>query len=192
MTRTRWPVVLGMLLALAACTPAADFRATDISSVDWGADVVLQSHTGKRVSTADFRGKIVLLFFGYMHCADICPPTLMKLAALRKALESDAARVQVLFITVDPARDTAPKLATFLPAFDPSFIGLTGTTAEIAAVAHEYKVPYVPATAGSHHHLPHSGDVLVKDANGKMRLLFRQDTSVTDMAHDLRLLLQET
>jgi protein SCO1 len=192
MTPVRTLAIVGLLLAFGGCTPAPEFRTTDISAVDWGGDVTLQAHTGKQVSMADFRGKLVLLYFGYTHCPDICAPTLTKLAAVRKALGTEASRVQVLFITVDPARDTAGQLATFVPSFDPSFIGLTGTPADIARTAGEYRIPYVAPAAGTHdhgQHAPHSGNVLVKDAGGKLRLLFRNETSVADMVHDLKRLL---
>jgi protein SCO1 len=191
--RLRFILLSAMLLLLLGCTPAKPtFRSTDIGAVEWGADVSLLAHTGRRVSTADFRGKVLLLFFGYTHCADICTPTLSKLAAVRKTLGKDSDRVQVLLITVDPVRDTAATLAKFVPKFDASFIGLTGSDGEIAAVAREYKVPYVVSNqAGKHHHIPHSGNILVKDIDGKVRLMFREETSVADMAHDLQLLLRD-
>ena len=185
--------LLLVALAAVACTPSTPaFRGTDLSMVEWGKDVTLTSHTGARVSTADFRGKVTVLFFGYTHCPDICAPTLTKLAAVRKALGSDAEKVQVLFITVDPKHDTPKQLAAFVPKFDPSFVGLTGTPAEIGAVAAEYKVAYsqTPATMPQQVLIDHSGGMLVKDRAGKLRLLFKNDMSVADMTADLRRLLQ--
>ncbi len=180
-------------LLLVACTASPPaFRGTDLSMVGWGKDVTLTAHTGARVSTADFRGKVTVLFFGYTHCPDICAPTLTKLAAVRKALGSDAEKVQVLFITVDPKHDTPKQLAAFVPKFDPSFIGLTGTPAEIGAVAAEYKVAYsqTPARPQQQVLIDHSGGMLVKDRTGKLRLLFKNDMPVADMTADLRLLLR--
>lgn len=183
----------------AACSAPPAFTGTDLGGVDWGADFALQAHTGRRVSTADFRGKIVVLYFGYIRCPDICAPTLAKLAAVRRALGADAERVQVLFVTVDPRRDTPAELAAFAPKFDPSFIGLTGTPGEIAEVAREYKVIFSPAPAatthGAHAHgqtpVDHSSGMLIKDVNGKLRLFFRNEASVADLEHDVRLLLRE-
>jgi protein SCO1/2 len=178
-------VVCG-LLAAAACTQE-NFRGTDIGGVAWGGDFVLTAHTGRAVNTDSYRGKALVLFFGYTHCPDICAPTLIKLAQAQKQLGADAERVQVLFVTVDPRHDTAAALAKFVPAFHPSFIGLTGSEADIAAVAREHKVPFTPGAAT----VEHSGTMVVKDAHGKPRLLWRNETGVDDLVHDLRLLLKQ-
>ena len=181
-----------LALLLAACTPPAPtFKSTDISGVDWGSgDFVLTAHTGKPVRAADFRGKVTVMFFGFTHCPDVCPPTMAKLAVLMKRLGDDAQRVQVLFITVDPENDTVKQLAGFVPQFHPSFIGLTGTDKEIAAVAAEYKVAYGqnpknPAV------VDHSTGILIKDAMGKLRLLVKNDVPMEDLEHDVRVLLKE-
>lgn len=180
--------------ALAACVAEPPpFKGTDLSNVNWGGDIRLQAHTGVSVSTTDFRNKVLVLFFGYTHCPDICTPTLTKLAALRKNLGNDADRLQVFFITVDPLHDTPPQLAFFVPKFDPTFIGLTGKYDEIAAVASEYKVPLAPERKSIHAHpaIDHSGVMMVKDGNGKLRLMFANDMAVADMEHDIRLLLKD-
>lgn len=184
----QWFGVL-LLAGAVACTPAKPaFKGEDITGVNWGGDVRLPAHTGREVSTADFRGKLVVLFFGYTHCPDICAPTLAKLAVVRKELGSDADRLQVLFVTVDPAHDSAAQLAGFVPKFDPTFIGLTGTPEQIASVAHEYKIAYAP---GSDPELvEHSSGILVKDGSGKLRLLWKNNMAAADMMHDVRLLMQ--
>jgi protein SCO1/2 len=135
-------------------------------------------------------GKVVILFFGYTHCPDICAPTLTRLAQLRKQLGEDGRRVQVVFITVDPKHDTVAQLAGFVPKFDPAFIGLTGSDQEIAAVARDYKVAFA-SNPQSPTFVDHSSSLMVKDAQGKLRLLFRNDMAVEDMAHDVRRLLRE-
>jgi protein SCO1 len=193
MNSVGWRVVSGVVaLALLGCTePVPTFKGTDVSRAAWGGDVTLQAHTGKPVSTADFRGKVLLLFFGYTHCPDICAPTLTKLAAVRQRLGADADKVQVLFVSVDSAHDTPQVVGRFVAQFDPSFIGLRGDAAEIAAVAREYKVAYAATHAAAHAMVEHSGNVLVKDANGKLRLLFRNEASAADIEHDLRLLLKQ-
>jgi len=192
MRAVRCSSLLLAALVLVACTASPAFRGTDLGMVEWGKDVTLTAHTGARVSTADFRGKVTVLFFGYTHCPDICAPALTKLAAVRKALGPDAEKVQVLFITVDPQHDTPEQLAAFVPKFDPSFIGLSGTPAEIGAVAAEYKVAYAPTPASMSQQvlIDHSGGMLVKDAAGKLRLLFKNDMPVADMTADLRQLLR--
>lgn len=181
-----------------ACDPAAkpEFKTTDVSQVAWGNDFELTAHTGERLNTGALRGRVLLLFFGYTHCPDICAPALTKLASLRSKLGEDAGLVQVLFVTVDPVRDTPSQLASFVPRFDPTFIGVTGRPAEIAAVTQDYKVAYQTAPALQHVHgqaevIDHSGGVFAKDARGRLRLYMREDTSLDDMLHDVRLLLRE-
>lgn len=179
---------LFLVLSLFACTPPKPtFKGSDVTGSDWGGDIALTAQTGKRISTADYRGKILILFFGFTNCPDICSPTLAKLAALRKALGPDAAEVQVFFVTVDPVNDTPQQLAGFLPKFDPTFIGLTGTSNEVTAAAREYKVIALPAGA-SNERFDHSGSVMVKDKTGRLRLIWRNELSVEDMAHDIELL----
>ena len=189
------PQLVSMLVAallLPACTERAAFRGIDVGGVDWGGDFTLVSHEGRPVSTAAFRGKVLILFFGYTHCPDICGPTLAKLAALRKQLGPEAEWVQILFVTVDPERDTPDQLRRFVPRFDPGFIGLTGMPEQIAAVARDYKVGYTgnPAEPAAPPTIAHSGSIFVKDRGGSLRLLFRNETPVADMAHDVRLLLK--
>lgn len=185
-------VLCAALLALTACSPSKPaFKGTDISSVEWGGDFTLTAHTGNRVRLSDYRGKVVVLFFGYTHCPDICAPTLTRLAAAMKQLGPDAARVQVLFVSVDPAHDSIAQLAAFVPKFHPDFIGLTGSAQEIGHVAQEYKVAYQlnPKSAAGQTLIDHSGGILVKDTTGKLRLLHRNEARAEDLTHDLRLLL---
>jgi protein SCO1/2 len=186
-------LLLSILFLLTACAPAdKGFKSADLSMVDWGGDFTLTAHTGQPLNTAELRGKVVAIFFGYTHCPDICAPTLAKLALVRKQLGPDADKVQVLFVTVDPKHDTAATLAGFVPKFDPSFIGLTGSEAAIGAVARDHKVAFQanPGAAPGHVLIDHFGGVMVKDAKGKLRLLIKNDAPVEDIAHDLRKLVQ--
>lgn len=180
-------------LFLAACTPTPAFKSMDISGVEWGGDFTLTAHTGKPVKASEFNGKVVVMFFGYTHCPDICAPTLVKLDQVLKRLGDEAKNVQVLFITVDPAHDTVKQLAGFIPPFNPSFIGLTGSDREIAAVAAEYKVAYGqnPQAKPGQILVDHSTGILVKDKKGKLRLLVKNDVAVDALEHDVRLLLEE-
>lgn len=189
-------LILGFLIAWAVASCAADrpsFRGTDISGVPWGKDFTLVSHVGQPISTEEFRGKVLILFFGYTHCPDICAPTLAKLAALRRQLGAESEAVQVLFMTVDPAHDTPDQLRRFVGAFDSTFIGLTGSPEQIDTVAREHKVSYSQGghASGESPTIDHSGAVLVKDRRGRPRLLFRNEASVADMEHDIRLLLKQ-
>ncbi|HEX7043157.1 MAG TPA: SCO family protein [Burkholderiales bacterium] len=196
-------VLLACLMTLAAaCTPSAPtFKGADVTGAEWGGDLTLTAHTGVRASTADFRGRVLVVFFGYVNCPDICGPTLAKLAGLRDALGPVADRLQVVFVTVDPARDGPAELAQFLSRFDASFVGLTGSAEEIVAAAREYRVVMSPAPAPHGHAdhaaaasrplvpIDHTGTMFVKDPAGKLRLLWKSDTTVADMLHDVRLLL---
>jgi protein SCO1/2 len=189
----RFSVVL-LAALLAACGPEAPrFRSTDITGADFGKELALTGHDGKPRALVDFRGKLVVLFFGYTHCPDICPTTLADMAAVMKQLGSDAARVQVLFVTLDPERDTAEVLATYAPAFDPGFIGLYGDAAATQRAAKEFKIFYEkrPASAPGAYTVDHSAQSYVLDAQGRMRLFVRQDRIAQDLAEDLRALLRE-
>lgn len=177
-------------LALAACAPRSQFKGTDVSRVTWGHDFTLTDQTGQAFNTASLRGKVVLLFFGYTHCPDICAPTLTRLAAAMRELGPKARGAQVVFVTVDPAHDTPARLAAFLQRFDPSFIGLTGTLAQVQTVAADYKIYRAPSP-GHPGQFDHTGGVFLKDPQGKLRVYLTDGASPADIAHDVRLLLGE-
>lgn len=189
------PAALAAVAALltAACGPQEPkFRSTDITGADFGKQLALTGHDGKPRTLADFRGKAVVLFFGYTHCPDICPTTLADVAAVTKQLGADAARVQVLFVTLDPARDTAAVLAQYVPAFDPGFLGLTGDAAAIERAAKEFRIFYEkrPGSAPDVYSIDHSAQSYVFDPQGRLRLFVRQDRIAQDLAEDLRTLLK--
>jgi len=189
----RSSVVL-LALLVAACSPQAPkFRSTDIAGADFGKEFVLNAPDGKPRSLADFRGKLVVLFFGYTHCPDVCPTTLADLAAVMKQLGADASRVQVLFVTVDPERDTPEVLAKYVPAFDASFLGLSGDPAATQRAAKEFKIFYEkrPGGAPGAYTVDHSAQSYVLDSQGRLRLFVRQDRIAQDLAEDLRTLLKE-
>lgn len=191
---TIWRSSLIALLsaALAACQPAGPkFRSTDITGADYGRELALFDHHGKARTLADFRGRAVILSFGFTHCPDICPTILAELAGAVASLGKDAERVQVLFVTVDPERDTREVLAGYVTAFDPRFLGLYGDAEATLRVAKEFKVFYEKRKAGDTYSVDHSAQSYVIDPKGRLRLFVRHDRIAADLPADLRVLLGE-
>ena len=174
-------------------SPRNKFEAVDITSVDWGKDFELTDFNGKRRTLADFRGKVVLLFFGYTNCPDMCPTTMAKLGEGMRLLGADADRVQGLFVTVDPKRDTPQVLAQYVPAFHPAFLGLYGTAQETAAAAKEFKVYFQAQKPGASgfYTVDHSGPVYALDRHGRLRLFIKPEMNAESVVRDLRILLEE-
>jgi protein SCO1/2 len=186
-------LALAAAVVLAACgADAPKFKSTDITGADFGKELSLTGHDGKPRTLADFRGKAVVLFFGFTHCPDICPTTLVDAAAVMKALGKDADRVQVLMVTVDPERDTPAVLSKYVPAFDPRFLGLYGDAAATQRAAKEFKIFYEkrPGSAPGAYSVDHSGQSYVLDPQGRLRLFVRHDRIAQDLADDLRALLR--
>lgn len=188
--------VFCLLIFLAGCDNAATNTATqfsgiDITGADYGKALKLTDHTGKIRTLADFKGKVVLVFFGFTHCPEICPMTLHDLGNVMRQLGADAERVQVLFVTLDPARDTQDVLAKFVPAFHPSFIALRGNDAETKAAAQSFHVFFEKrptATPGSYT-IEHFTGTFVFDREGTLRLLMNYGIGLDKIIHDLKLLL---
>lgn len=180
---------VGAQLALAA---APGFRTNDITSAGFNIrGFALTDHQGKPRALGDFTGKAVVVMFGFTHCPDVCPTGLAELAAVMRLLGTDSARVQVLFITLDPERDTQPVLAQYVPAFHPEFLGLRGSTAETAKTAKEFRLYFrkVPLGGAGNYTVDHSTHGYAFGPDGRLRLYLRQGIAAPDMAHDLRLLL---
>jgi protein SCO1/2 len=185
-----------LLTLLAACGPGkrTDFKATDITGGKFGRHLELTDHNGIKRSLSDFRGKVVVLFFGYTHCPDVCPTTLSDTAsALNLMAPGDAKKVQVLFVTVDPERDTPDILKEYVPYFHPDFLGLYGSKAETAAAANEFRIYYSKHTEpGAIGYLvDHTAGSYVLDRAGHIRLFLPYGQSPANIAHDLTLLLRE-
>lgn len=155
-------------------------------------DFTLTAHTGERVSLHDFRGKLVLLYFGFTHCPGMCPTTLANVAQVLPQLGARANQVQLLMVSVDPERDTPGRLAAYVPHFHPSFIGLTGSAAEIAAVAPLFGIYYEQEerTTAASYMVHHSPTLMVIDQQGIMRLIIPFGTAVQDIAADVAFLLR--
>lgn len=184
-----------MLLAvLAGCyAEHPKFKSIDVTGAEWGKSFALTGHDGKPRTLADFRGKAVMLTFGFTHCPDVCPTTLVDAANALKSLGRSAGKVQVLFMTLDPERDTAAVLAKYVPAFDASFLGLYGDLQATANTAKEFKIFFEKRKGSSpgSYSVDHSAQSYVFDANGRLRLLVKHDRIATDLAHDLREILKE-
>lgn len=187
------PLVFALFAAalIAACGPSAPvFKSADITGADYGRDFALTDHNGKPRTLADFRGKVVVIFFGYLFCPDVCPTTLAELKAVLDELGADAGRVQVLFVTVDPARDTREALAQYATGFHPSFLGLYGDAEATARVAKEFKVFYqkVPASAPGNYSVDHTAGTYVIDPQGRLRLYVSLGQAA-GIVPDIRILL---
>jgi protein SCO1/2 len=189
-------VLLLFAAVLAACSDSPKppaFKTTDISGADFGKGFELLDASGKPTTLTDFKGKVVVLFFGFTHCPDVCPGTLAELALVKKQLGADGDRMQVVFVTLDPERDRPEILKEYVPAFDPSFVGLYGDPAAIARTAKEFKVFYkkVPGTAPDTYSLDHTAAAFVFDPQGRLRLFAGYGQGPEALAHDIRLLLKE-
>lgn len=191
--------VFASVLALSACdpkgvpAPKTVFANTDITGLDYGKDFALTDHNGKPRTIADFRGKLVFVFFGYTHCPDICPTTLSEMAGIMKALDKDADKLQVLFVTLDPERDTPEAMAGFVPAFHPGFLGLYGDQPTTEKVARDFKIflQRVPGPDGKSYTIDHTAGSYVFDTQGRLRLFVRHGQSSASLLNDLKSLLAE-
>lgn len=185
-------LALALCLALAACGDTKpQFASADITTADYGKDFALTDHTGKPRTLADFRGKVVVMFFGYTQCPDVCPTTMSGMSEVMKLLGEEAAKVQVLFVTVDPERDTPQLLAQYVPAFHPSFIGMYSDAQTIARTAQSFRVFYQkqPGSSATTYTVDHTAGSYVFDPQGRLRLYMRHGEQPELLAKDLRLLL---
>ena len=190
--KLRW-LIICMVAALLACSAAPRFASTDVTGAEFGREfpAALTDHTGHARWLADYRGKVVVVFFGYIQCPDVCPTTLVGMAEVMKLLGGDAKNVQVLFITVDPERDNRQLLAAYVPQFYPTFVGLYADAATTAATAKEFKVFY-QKQAGSTpttYSIDHTANSYVYDPKGRLRLIIAHAAPPAQIAADIKLLL---
>ncbi len=189
---------LASLLALAVLAGSCDappgppaFKLTDITGAAFAREIQLTDHNGESRTLADFKGRVVVIFFGFTHCPDACPTTMGELALVMKDLGKDAGRLQVLFVTVDPERDTPAVLARYVPAFHPDFLGLFGDAEATRRTAKEFKVIYQKqALSGGSYSVDHSAGSFIYDAAGRVRLFAQYGQGAPNLLHDIRLLLQ--
>jgi len=180
-------------LTLAACARenSVRFHGVDVTGAEYAQDIALHDADGQPRSLRDFAGKVVVVFFGYVQCPDFCPLTLQEMAEVKHLLGADGERLQVVFVTVDPERDTPEILKAYVSAFDASFVGLHGSAEEIAAVAKDFKVYYnkVPGKTEGNYTVDHSAGSYVFDPAGRLRLYQRYGTPAQALAEDVRALL---
>lgn len=180
-------------LSLAACTEAKpSFNAVDITGADYAKDFSLTDADGKVRTLADFKGKVVVLFFGYAQCPDVCPTTMTEMAQVKQQLGADGDKLQVLFVTVDPARDTPAVMKAYMGAFDPAFVALIPTQDQLVAMAKDYKVYYkkVEGKTPTSYSMDHSAASYVYDSQGRLRLYARYGAGVPAMVSDVKTLLK--
>lgn len=177
----------------AAAAPAPAFTNTDVTGLGYAHDFALKDFNGKPRTMADFKGKAVVIFFGYTQCPDICPTTMHDLGEAMKQLGTSADKVQVLFITVDPERDTPQLLAQYVPAFDKRFLGLSGTLAETEQTAKDFHVFYqkVPGKTKDSYSVDHTAGLYLYDPQGRIRVFAGNAATVDSVVHDVKILLGE-
>jgi len=187
-------LALATVCILAGCQAGQPgFQSTDITGADFGRAFTLTDHNGKPRSLEDFRGQVVVMFFGFTHCPDVCPTTLAELAGAVRKLGPAGQKVQVLLVTIDPQRDTPELLAKYVTAFDPRFLALRGSADETARVAKEFKVIYqkVAGPGAENYAMDHSAGSYVFDRQGRLRLYVGYGRGADVFAHDIDLLLKQ-
>jgi protein SCO1/2 len=190
----RWLTGL-MLLGLCACSPErVQFQSIDITGAEYAKGFTLTDHNGQSRNLSDFKGKVVVLFFGYTQCPDVCPTSMVELAEVKRLLGSDGEKLQGVFVTVDPARDTSELLKAYMANFDPSFVAFVPTPDELADVAKRFKVYYKKqeGKTPTSYTMDHSAGSYVYDTHGNVRLYSRYGSGAKVLAQDIQTLLRTT
>ena len=183
------------VLALAACSPdKPKFNAIDITGADYAKGFTLTDHNGQSRSLSDFKGKVVVLFFGYTQCPDVCPTSMVELAEVKRLMGADGDKLQGVFVTVDPVRDTAELLKAYMANFDPTFVAFIPTPEQLAVVAKDYKIYYkkVDGKTPTSYTMDHSAGSYVYDTQGNLRLYSRYGVGTQVLAQDIQTLLKST
>ena len=188
-----WTGLAAVSLSLAACSERKpSFNAVDITGADYARDFSLTDADGKLRTLADFKGKVVVLFFGYAQCPDVCPTTMSEMAQVKQQLGADGDKLQVLFVTVDPERDTPAVMKAYMGAFDPAFVALIPTPEQLPALAKDFKAYYkkVEGKTPTSYSMDHSAASFVYDTEGRLRLYARYGAGVPAMVSDVKALLK--
>lgn len=193
-----WLAASGALL-LAGCEPLAStgrsgalpFKGIDITGAEYARGFTLTDFNGQRRSLTDFKGRVVMLYFGFVQCPDVCPTALTRAAAVMQQLGPQAADLQVVFVTVDPERDTPELLREYMASFHPSFLALTGSAEQIAQTAQEFRVYFKKVPTGSSYTMDHTALSYLFDRQGRIRTVLRHEQTADDYAADVRALLAE-
>ena len=196
-TAFRWLlvfIVAALAVFIAGCNRAGDaaapgFRGIDLTGAPYGRNFRLTDADGRERTLADYKGKAVLMYYGFVQCPDVCPTALIRAAKVKQLLGADGDKLQVIFITIDPERDTPEVIKAYTAAFDPSFIGLYGDAKRTRETADEFKVYYKQVPTGSSYTMDHSALSYAFDPQGRLRLALRHEQTAEDYAHDLRQLL---
>ena len=186
-------VVLGGCDRLGGGAQKPSFKAVDITGAEYARELSLTDADGKARQLSDFKGKVTLVFFGYTQCPDVCPTTLAELAAVKRELGADGERVQGVFVSVDPERDTPEILKAYVSSFGPGFVALRGTLEQTQAAARDFKVFFAKAPGKSEgsYTVDHTAGTYVFDAQGRLRLFMRYGAGADALRHDVKLLLAE-
>ena len=185
--------VIGAAFALSACAPAKpSFKSFDLTGADYALGFDLADQRGQRRSLADFKGRVVMVFFGYTQCPDACPTAMFQLAELKRALGAKGENVQGVFVTIDPERDSAEMLKAYVENFDPSFVALVPTMPELEAVTTHYKVyrKKVDGPTPTSYTMDHLAGFYIYDTQGRLRLFSRPNMSTADLQSDVASLLE--
>jgi protein SCO1 len=185
-------LVLGFGLVAACSEKQQSFTSIDLTGATYAKDFELTDHNGQVRHLKDFSGKVVIMFFGFTQCPDMCPTTMLELAEIKKNLGKDGDRLQALFVTVDPERDTPEILKAYMTNFDPTFLALTTTPEKLAELAKDYKVYYkkVPGKTPTSYTMDHSAGSYVYDTKGQLRLFTRYGTGAAALTQDIQQLLK--
>jgi protein SCO1/2 len=189
----RRTALLSLTAFLVACGEnKPQFSSVDLTGADYARDFSLPDQNGQVRSLKEFQGKVVVLFFGYTQCPDVCPTTMTELAQVKKMLGADGDKLQVVFVTVDPERDTPDVLKGYMANFDPTFIALRGTPEQVAAIAKDFKVFYkkTEGKTPTSYSMDHSAASYVYDTKGQLRLYTRYGSGAQALASDIKLLLK--
>jgi protein SCO1/2 len=187
-------LISASVLFSACAEKKAEFKGVDVTGAEYARDLPLTDHNGQPRHLKDFAGKVVVVFFGFTQCPDVCPTSMQELAEVKRTLGADGERLQGIFVTVDPERDTAEVLKAYMANFDPTFLALRGNAQELAAVAKDFKIYYkkVDGKTPTSYTMDHSAGSYVYDTAGRLRVYHRYGSGAAALAADVATLLKES